>query len=461
MPSQGRRDPAGKVDATPAVTKRGLLKPGATAAAGAAVLAACGPMQLGGDASKAKAPITLHWGFYNTEQVRSAVTKALPLFTQKNPHITVVQEPEGNSGLDYAVKLAAASAPDVFAACCHALPVWGWQGLLLNLDPFLKKASSEIPLSDYAQHLLRFWHTPQRGQFAMPMSGFTRALYYNRVRFQEKGIKFPDATWGWDQLRDAMVKLTEPDKNRFGWYMSADYERPGQFIRQNGGTMVDPKDNTRATWDSEQALAAVKWLHDRRWRDKAVPTAAQWTALRGNAQEHVVVIHGGVAMWTEGVWKLTGMARDLPEQAADWDIAVLPRGSVRRDAHASTDGWAIPAASTMQDGAWELMRWLQSNDWLESSMSIAGHQPARKSMLNRFIELVKQQYPGLRDKNLAAFTEPTKDDYAHPVELMKKHLDVRKVYDEMSAAVFERNEKPLEDSFRQAASQATAINRSS
>ena len=87
------------------------------------------------------------------------------------------------------------TGPDIFAACCASLPVWAQQGLVVNLDPLLKRDGKEVPLADYSPALMSYWHTAERGQFALPMSAFTRGLYYNRTLFRRKGIPFPDATW--------------------------------------------------------------------------------------------------------------------------------------------------------------------------------------------------------------------------------------------------------------------------
>ena len=104
------------------------------------------------------------------------------------------------------------------------------------------------------------------------------------------------------------------------------------------------------------------------------------------------------------------------------------------------------------------MKFLQSEDWLEPAISIAGHLPARKSWLDRFATLMKKAYPALSDKNLAAFTDGHKNDYARPLQLFKRHLDSAKVFDDTIQAVFIRNERPVADAFRDAARQINAIN---
>ena len=102
---------------------------------------------------------------------------------------------------------------------------------------------------------------------------------------------------------------------------------------------------------------------------------------------------------------------------------MLPKGPAQRASHASTDGWAIFSGSKQQEAAWALMKFLQTDPWIEPAIGIAGHVPARKSWLDRYPQLMKQAYPALADKNLAVFTEPSKQDHAFPQQLFKKHLD--------------------------------------
>jgi ABC-type glycerol-3-phosphate transport system substrate-binding protein len=150
-----------------------------------------------------------------------------------------------------------------------------------------------------------------------------------------------------------------------------------------------------------------------------------------------------------------------PQLADQWDVTVLPKGPAQRDTHASTDGWSIPAASKVQEQAWLLLKFLQTDAWLEPAIAVAGYQPARKSQLDGFPAAMKRAYPELADKNLASLTDGQKKDYSRPNELWKRHPDSAAVFAETMAAVFARNEKPVSDAFRAAAQQINAINAAS
>jgi multiple sugar transport system substrate-binding protein len=448
------------MDGSRVITRQRVL---AAAAGGvASALAACaGPGSSAPAGTPSTEPFTLRWSLYSSQPYLDTAEKALPVFRGRYPHITVAQEPirDSTGATELLPQLVGGTGPDIFAACCASLPVWAQQGLVVNLDPLLKRDGKEVPLADYSPALMSYWHTAERGQFALPMSAFTRGLYYNRTLFRRKGIPFPDATWDWNRLRDAMVQLSEPSEMRWGWFVETDYERTGHYIRQSGGLQVDPKDNAKAVFDSTPALAALQWLHDRMWKDGAMAKQADLSALGVNSVRALAL--GNLAMLTGGSWFVPQFLSGSASETDQWDITVLPKGPAQRASHASTDGWAIFSGSKQREGAWTMTRFLQTDAWIEPAIGIGGHVPARKSWLDRYPQLMKQASPQLADKNLAAFTEPGKQDYAFPLQLFKKHVDSVSVYNDTGAAVFARNERPVADAFRDAAKQITAINASS
>jgi len=401
------------------------------------------------------------WGDDKNPMVQGAA-RGLEIFSQKFPHIRVTAEPQISTpgGLSWTEKnyaeWVAGTGPDVSGACCATLPDWGRQGLMLNLDPYLKRDARQVPLADYAAALLKTWNLPDRGQFALPMYMGTMALYYNRDLFRRHGVPFPDGTWDWQKWREAMLKLTNPDQQRWAWYVAVNFPRPGIYIRQNGGWQVDPRDNTKAAFDQPPALNALQWLHDRMWKDRTMARAADISRL--GMATYIALGNGNLAMLTEGSWILARWGREQPDLVANWDMATLPRGPVKRDTGSTIDGWAIWKGTKYPEEAWELVKFLQSDAWIEIAVTIVGHQPARKSWQDRFVELTKKGIPQLADKNIKAFTEATKQDYANPEQFFKKDQESKKVWTEAVNATFVRNEQSVVDAFRKAAQQINAIN---
>src|SRR5437762_2434429 len=185
----GREHEPGRTTAT----RRAYLRSGVATAAVGAILTACGPLGGGSPAVDTSKPLTLRWGYYAEQPVIDTVKKTLPIFLGKHPNYTVLEEVNKDSGLGYGPQLASGDAPDVMAICCYGVPVWAEQGLLTSLDALLKRDGKEVPLSDFAPLLMNYWILPQSGGlFALPMSAYTRGMFFNRNFFKCKGVAIPD-----------------------------------------------------------------------------------------------------------------------------------------------------------------------------------------------------------------------------------------------------------------------------
>lgn len=448
------------------LTRRGMCRALATAAASVPFAGfACGPLQPGVPVQQqTKQPVTLRWVTWSgdTHPMQQAAAKGVTLFKEKLPHVTVTPEPQwagtatGTWYEKFYTQWVSGSGPDVIGACCTFLPDWGKQGLLLNLDSLIKRDGRQVPVRDYVEAQLQVWQAPQQGQFALPMYLGTRVVYYNRTMFQRNGVAFPDTTWDWNRWRDAMVRLNEPDQQRYGWYMGLWWTTMGIFVNQHGGWLVDPKDDTKAAWDQPPALNALQWLHDRMWKDRVLAKATDISAL--GIPAHIALGRGNLAMLLDGTWLLADWTKQAPDQADQWDLAPLPKGPVQRSTYASIDGWALWTGTKSKEESWEFMKFLQSDPWIELALTIAGQQPARKSWQDRFVAFMKKGYPAMADKHIAAATDATKEGYARPQQFFKKDPPSQKVWSDTVAAVFTRNDAPLVDAFRDAARQVIAIN---
>ncbi|MGH2353452.1 MAG: ABC transporter substrate-binding protein [Chloroflexota bacterium] len=446
------------------------------AGTGAAVLAttaACAPGGVGGQPasqSVTKQPVTLRWSTWgnDTNPMVEGAAKGIDIFRQKFPHVTVNAESQTSTpgGPTWQEKnfaeWLAGTGPDVSGSCCATLPDWGRQGILLNLEPLIKRDAKEVPLNDYVAAQLSVWKTPERGQFALPMYMGIFGLYYSRQLFQRKGVAFPDDTWDWNKWREAMVRLTDKTEPTWGYHQSINFPRPGILIRQAGGNQVDPRDNRKAVFDSAPALSALQWLHDRMWKDQALAMGSNITGANGLGFRTVYHAVGGgkVGMLLDGSWILARWLKEQPEAAADWDVAPLPKGAAQRDGGATVDGWAIWAGSKHQDVGWELVKFLQSDPWLEIATSIVGHQPSRKSWQEKFVTLTKQTYPALADKNVKAFIDPIKGDFGRPEQFFLKDAESKKIWSDAVAATFTKNEAPVSDTFKKAVQQINQLHTS-
>jgi multiple sugar transport system substrate-binding protein len=441
----------GQVSAGAAVfrgwTRRRVVGMAGSSLAGAALIACAGGPGAGdvAPASQVKGPVTIRWSTWGDEKNpfnTDGVPKGLAIFNQKFPNIKVEPEVQVGGPDSWSPKLTtewiAGSGVDVTGHCCDVSLGFARQGFLTNMEPFLKRDAKDVPTADYVDWLMKLFHSPENGQFALPMYTGTIALMFNRRRFQEKGVALPDDTWDWNKYREVALKIAEPDNKRWA---RADVGASSMYRRmhQIGANVVDPKDDTKAVFNTDKALQAFEFERDGMHKDRSViqiggPKAPPETAPASQTQ-YVQINSGYIALWEGGAFTLTRYITMLNDDV-DWDIAPLPKGTAGRFTLATNDGWSMSKVGKNQEAAWQLVRFLQSDEWTDIATRVAGQQSARRSHQQKWLNSIKDANPKLANKNLRPFTDAIEKGYARPIEFWRKDTDSKKLYtDAYNAAV--------------------------
>ncbi|HEV2125289.1 MAG TPA: extracellular solute-binding protein [Chloroflexota bacterium] len=446
------------------VSRRGMIRTatGLLGAASAGVLgAACGapggaPGQEGAPAASLK-PVTIRWstwGDANNPFNPDAAPKGLEIFNEKYPQVKVEIEPQlsGWPAKNTAAWIAG-DGPDISGHCCQYGPTFARQGFLVNMDSRIKRDSRAIPIKDYVEWLIDLFRSPEHGQFALPMYTGTKAIYYNKELFKKRGLAFPDGSWDWNKYRDLSLKLTDIPNNRWGRVQAQNL----LLMRQNGGHMVDPKDDRKAAFDSAASIEAMQYERDSIHKDRSVlitggPKAAEVVKGIDSYQRFASGYH---AMWESGSWILTRMVKFVGD-AIEWDVAPMPKGPKQRDTLATNDGWSIWNGSKAVDESWELVKFLQGDAWMEIATRIVGQQTARKSFQEKWVKLTKEGNPALADKNLNAFVAGIKENYARPIELWRDHPEANKIFSDAYNKAVRDGEADVASTMKEAAQRVAA-----
>jgi multiple sugar transport system substrate-binding protein len=442
----------------------------AAALAGMGMLAACTPGSApeADTATKLKEPVTIRWstwGDANNPFNTQGIPQGMPLFNAKFPNIKVVPEVQVGGTLDWAPKLAtswiAGDGVDLTGHCCDVSMDFARQGFTLNLDPYLKRDSKAVPTQDYVDWLMKLFNSPQHGQFALPMYTGTIALMFNRKRFQEKGVPLPDDSWDWAKYRDAAIRLTEVENKKWA---RADVG-PGSMYRrfhQNGANAVDPKDDKVAVFNSPKAIEALEFERNGIHRDRSVVQVAGPKAppeiAPDTVTQYVQINNGYISMWEGGAFTLTRYVSMLNSDI-DWDIAPLPKGPAGRFTLATNDGWSMWSGSKAKDATWELLKFLQSDEWTDIATRTAGQQSARRSHQQKWMKSIKEANPKLQEKNLVPFTDAIDKGYARPIEFWRKDADSKALFVAAYYRAVRDGEEEVGAAMKAAAEQINQINK--
>ncbi|HEU5316892.1 MAG TPA: extracellular solute-binding protein [Chloroflexota bacterium] len=457
-----------------AISRRRLIRGGALALGTGAVMAACSPGGGGGDRiaqGKSDKEVTIRWSTWDVSTggfTTEAAPKGIKLFNEKFPKIKIVAEgQDGDWTTKNKTEWIAGTGPDMSGHCCTAGVQWAREGLFLDLEPKMKKDVPSKIREDYVEWLIKLFNQPGAGQFGLPMYTGTLALYYNKTLFQKKGVAAPDDTWDWNKYREAAIKLNDPAAGIWGRRQVRGIDRVVQKIHQAGGNWVDPKDDTKPAFTSSEALQGLQYERDANVKDKYTSREGEVANTQGlDLWKGVSAQRWG--MWEEGSWILVRMATLVEKDVVgQWDVAPVPKGPKQRDTLATHDGWAIWKGTKNPDEAWEFLKFLQDDQWMEIAATVVGHQPARKSFQSRWVELIKKGNPLLADKNLKPFTDAIAQNYARPKEFFKKNQTEAEtiintflneaVYSSETSSAIKNGEKALDAAAKDAAARVADL----
>jgi len=427
-----------------AFTRREALSRGigGTAATLFGALAACRPGAVPGERSGAlDKEVALRLGIRAADQNSPSwieISKGVEVFMAKHPKIKV--EIEGNMSAEkFLTGHAAGAAWDVQDTCCDQIPREARAGVLMKLDPFIKKHVKPEEQRDWIEWQYKFFNI-DGAQYGIGKYMGTTALYYNKNWFREKGVPYPDESWDWEKYREAMVRLSEPQNGRWGAYLILGADRRQAKVHQNGGRFVDPNDDMKSLLHTEPVIQAYQWIQDRMWKENSAIRQDQ----RGQPQASWTTLftQGKVAMVEEGSWSLVPVLQN-ETPGFEWDVAVMPRGPVQRDVLGTTDGWAMWVDTKYPDQAWTLFIFFNSDDWY--AIQSRRLQPARISWQDKWAQMVVEANPGLQGKNLRAFTDPVKQNYARPWNLFRYHAAVNQLINDVYEQSVNLNQRPIRE----------------
>ncbi len=303
--------------------------------------------------------------------------RALEIFNAGHPGVNADLEhvPSAEYGATMQTRLAAGTAADVFQMEAGMWINYEGKGVALSLEPFI----ASTPGFDKADFfdVPREFFTYQGELYGLPAYGGPLVTYYNTEAFEEVGLD-PLPTdvaqaddWNWDALIAAAGKLTKREGDlvtRWGWV--APHEEWFIYIYSGGARLLN-EDATRCLLDSEEAIAALQWMHDAIYKHKVAPAKTMVTQRAWN-----LFPAGRVGVMIDRRWVSSSYVRQgLPR---NWRLAPLPKGPGGRRSTTSSWAFSVYAKTKSPDEAWILASWLAGTEGI-LTLGIEG-VPQRKSI---------------------------------------------------------------------------------
>ncbi|MCH7494452.1 sugar ABC transporter substrate-binding protein [bacterium] len=386
------------------------------------VVAACGK-----DASVSDRPVQLVYQDWRTDWFPAMAQEMLDEFHATHPNIRVFYSPDPEHLQDAMLaEMQAGTAPDVFQGCCTYFPIWAQEGFTLDLRPFVEADLSEEVISDWDEAQYKAFFTVEGAQFGLPKYHGALALYYNKDLFDQYGVAYPDGTWDHADYLAAMKLLThdrdgDGDTDLWGSMLDVSWDRVQVHVNAWGGHLVDPEDPSSCAMAEPEALAAMEWLRARMWDDKVMATFLDVQNLRTRD----AFITEQVAMVEDGSWALKDILANSDFRVG---VAPFPAGPAGRVTLATTDGFGIYAGTNHPEEAWELLKFLTSEEYGLAMAKANFLQPARASLVDEWADLVLAEFPvKAAEVDIPAFADGHIKGYSVTAEVFPNMADAKTI----------------------------------
>ncbi|MGP3963160.1 ABC transporter substrate-binding protein [Nonomuraea sp. 3N208] len=283
----------------------------------ATLLSACS----GGSGSTSNEKVTLTYANWSEDQT-PAMEQIAAEFQKQNPNITVKIQtlPWTEYWSTLQVGVAGGTAPDAFWMLADHFREYAKGGALVDLSDTVK--STGIDMGAYPKAVSDSY-TYEGKIFALPKDFDTNGVWYNKALFDAAGVKYPDDTWGWQEVQDAAKKLT--DKGKGVWGIAAPIDPQGGYyntILQAGGTIIKPG-GTASDFAGPAAVAGLKF-----WTD--LQSAGSSPTLKQLSDTEAVAMFENqkVAMYFSGAYWALRFHKNA-DLKGKIDVAPLPKGVKR------------------------------------------------------------------------------------------------------------------------------------
>ena len=380
-----------------------------------------------GSGSTSDEPVVLSYQDWRTDWFPPMAQEALGQFHESNPNISVFYTPDpDNIAVVMLEEMRAGTAPDVFQGCCTFFPIWAQEGHVLDLRTFIQRDLDEGVLSDWDRAQYEAFVTPDGARYGVPKYHGALALYYNKDLFDDHGVAYPDDTWTQDDYLNAMRQLTldtdgDGETDVWGGMIDVSWDRVQIHVNAWGGNFVDPDSPSSCAMDEPPAMAALEWLRVRMWVDKVMATFPDVQ----HASTRNAFIAGQVATVEDGSWALKDIIANAPFRVG---VAPMPSGPAGRVTLATTDGFGIYAGTQHPEEAWELLKFLISDEYGRAMARANFLQPAKASLVEDWANMIREEFPrAAAEVDIAAFADGHVNGYSVTAEVFPNMADATSI----------------------------------
>lgn len=297
----------------------------------------------------------LTWATNNLEGTEpEMLQKVTDLFVAANPtyKVTVLKYDGTTYDQKLLADIVAGTLPDLFVSADVYTKPFFEAGLTADLVPLA--ADAGFDLTNFDELFLSLAEYEGKIGF-LPRAADVVVTYYNKRMFDDAQVPYPTPDWTYDDMLAAAEKLTikAADGATTQYGVTAATEWWAYWIPMviaEGGEILNAE-GTEAVFNSEAGLRAWNVIFTGLTNGWFMPPSVQ-TTIGGPWTPFAV----GQAAMTFTVRALTPTFR--AQLKDDWDVEVVPKGSVVRKTGMGTQGYAISSQTKDPAAAFHLLQFI-------------------------------------------------------------------------------------------------------
>lgn len=280
-------------------------------------------------------PVTISYGIWD-DTFKPFMDEIIAAFEERNPDIRVDLQivPWGNYWDKLQTALTGEQAWDVFWINAPFFPVYTGYGVIADLS-----ADYETEGIDYGSFppALVDMYQFDGVSYTLPWFFDTVVFYYNKERFDEAGMAYPDSTWSLDDVRSAAESLTVSDET-WGIYVNPSSQSMWGMLLSNGGA-VFTEDRMGIAYLQPESLEVWRKLYDM-VSEGLSPTPALIQSSGGSSAMRGMLASGDIAMVNIGSWAYGNLREQMGDNLG---VTLLPAAKAGRKSATITHGLAAAA----------------------------------------------------------------------------------------------------------------------
>lgn len=256
-------------------------------------------------------------------------------------------------------------------------------GWLEDLRPYMAEAGPEFDRADLLPSALATAVLPDGRWDGMPLNLDPFMLYMNKELFAAKSVGVPKTVV---ELQAAALKLHDPAKGIVGMVgrglKNANVPLWGIFMLGEGGQFLN---GAKLATDSPEAIAGATV-----YRDLLTKTGPAGVSGFNWNEAQSLFLQGRAAMWIDS----SGFSAPLEDPTKSKVVgkvgyAAMPAGAKKRVTATFSDGIGVSAFSTVKGAAWYFVLWASGKQMQARLLSGGGGAPIRASGFSNTAELSK------------------------------------------------------------------------